>query len=71
MSRTKTELTVKGFDQDNVFMLAEIVADARRKRRQPRVVGALIAATAVAHGLPLYSQDRDFGLMPRVELILV
>jgi len=50
---------------------AEIVADARRKRRQPRVVDALIAATAVAHSLPLYSQDRAFGIMPRVELVLV
>jgi len=50
---------------------AEIVAEARRYRRQPRVVDALIAATAVAHDLPLYSQDRDFGLMPRVELVLV
>ena len=50
---------------------AEIVADARRKKRRPRVVDALIAATAVAHGLPLYSQDRDFELMPGVELILV
>ncbi len=50
---------------------AEIVADARRKRRQPRVVDALIAATAVAHDLPLYSQDRDFELMPGVELVLV
>jgi len=50
---------------------AEIVADARRKRRQPRVVDALIAATAVAHDVPLYSQDRDFGLMTRVELVLV
>lgn len=50
---------------------AEIVADARRRRRQLRVVDALIAATAVAHDLPLYSQDRDFALMPGVELILV
>jgi predicted nucleic acid-binding protein len=50
---------------------AEIVADARRKRRRPRVVDALIAATAVAHGLPLYSQDRDFGSMPGVKLVLV
>ena len=50
---------------------AEIVADARRKRRHPRVVDALIAATAVAHHLPLYSQDRDFALMPGVDLILV
>jgi predicted nucleic acid-binding protein len=50
---------------------AEIVADARRKRRRPRVVDALIAATAVAHGLPLYSQDSDFGSMPGVQLVLV
>ena len=50
---------------------AEIVAEARRDRRQPRVVDALIAATAVANDLPLYSQDRDFGLMPGVDLVLV
>jgi hypothetical protein len=50
---------------------AEIVSDARRKRRQPRVVDALIAATAVAHDLPLYSQDRDFRLMPGVKLVPV
>ncbi|HEX9824259.1 MAG TPA: PIN domain-containing protein [Actinomycetota bacterium] len=50
---------------------AEIVADARRKRRHPRVVDAIIAATAVAHGLSLYSQDRDFALMPGVDLVLV
>jgi predicted nucleic acid-binding protein len=50
---------------------AEIVADAGRKRRRPRVVDALIAATAVAHRLPLYSQDRDFGSMPGVRLVLV
>jgi predicted nucleic acid-binding protein len=50
---------------------AEIAADARRKRRLPRVIDALIAATAVAHDLPLYSQDRDFALMPGVNLVLL
>jgi predicted nucleic acid-binding protein len=50
---------------------AEIVAHARRRRRQARVVDALIAATAVAYDLPLYSQDRDFRLMPGVQLVLV
>lgn len=50
---------------------AEIVADARRKLRHPRVVDALIAATAVAHDLPLYSEDRDFALMPDIDLVLV
>jgi predicted nucleic acid-binding protein len=50
---------------------AEMVVDARRKRRHPRVVDALIAATAVTHDLPLYSQDRDFALMAGVNLVLV
>lgn len=50
---------------------AEIVAHARRARRQPMVVDALIAATAVANDLPLYSQDRDFADMPGVRLVLV
>jgi predicted nucleic acid-binding protein len=50
---------------------AEIVADSRRSGRHPRVVDAIIAATAVAHGLALYSQDRDFALMPGVDLVLV
>lgn len=58
-------------DDPVVRNFAEIVADARRKRRHPRVVDALIAATAVAHGLPLYSQDRDFALMPGVDLVVV
>jgi predicted nucleic acid-binding protein len=35
------------------------------------VVGALIAATAVAHDLPIYPQDRDFALMPGVDPISV
>jgi predicted nucleic acid-binding protein len=58
-------------DEGVARSFAEIVADARRRRRHPRVVDAIIAATAVAHGLPLYSQDRDFALMPGVDLVLV
>jgi predicted nucleic acid-binding protein len=58
-------------DDSVARVFAEIVADARRRGRQPRVVDALIAATAVAHDLPLYSQDRDFELMPGVQLVLV
>jgi predicted nucleic acid-binding protein len=58
-------------DDSVARVFAEIVADARRRRRQPRVVDALIAATAVAHDLPLYSQDRDFADMPGVDLVVV
>jgi len=39
-----------------------IVADARRKRdARPRVADALVAATALAHGLPLYTRDGDLA----------
>ena len=39
-----------------------IVADARRKPdARPRVADALVAATALAHGLPLYTRDGDLA----------
>lgn len=46
---------------------AEITAGARRNGRRPGAMDTWIAATAVAHGVPLYTQDGDFeglqGLM--------
>jgi predicted nucleic acid-binding protein len=39
---------------------AELVADARRAGRRPKVQDAWIAATARAHEVPVYSQDADF-----------
>lgn len=39
---------------------AQIVASARRDGRRPRVADTLIAATAAAHDLTLYTRDRDF-----------
>ncbi len=45
---------------------SEIVADGRRTGRRPRVLDALIGATAVANGIPVYSQDADFEDMAGV-----
>ena len=39
---------------------AELVAVARSAGRRPKVQDAWIAATARAHGVAVYSQDRDF-----------
>lgn len=39
---------------------AELAATARAEGRRPRIVDALIAATALANDLPLYTQDDDF-----------
>ena len=40
---------------------ARLVFDCRRSGLRPRVLAALIAATAVEHGLPVVTQDDDFS----------
>jgi hypothetical protein len=52
-------------------VFAELAADARRKGKQPRVVDALIAATAIVNNIPVYSQDRNFEVMPGVRVVIV
>jgi len=42
---------------------ARLVDDCRRAGARARVVDALIAATAVEHGLPVVTQDDDFQAM--------
>ena len=39
---------------------AGIVSSARARGRRPPIMDAWIAATAVAHAVPLYTQDSDF-----------
>lgn len=50
---------------------AELVAEARRQGRRPGIMDSWIAATAVAHGLSLYTQDEDFAGIPRVQVVRV
>jgi predicted nucleic acid-binding protein len=47
----------------------ELVAAAREAGRKPGVAGALIAATAMAHRMPLYTCDRDFDGLEGVEVL--
>jgi tRNA(fMet)-specific endonuclease VapC len=49
-----------------------IAADARRLRGRRIGLGdGLIAATAVAHGLPLYTRDGDFDGLPGLRAVRV
>lgn len=50
---------------------AMIVADARQRGRKPKIMDAWIAATAVAHDLPVYTQDADFDDLAEVKVIRV
>ena len=44
---------------------ARLVHDCRRAGVRPRVLDALIAATAVEHGPPLVTQDDDYEQLAR------
>lgn len=50
---------------------AEIVSEARRKGRRPKIMDTWIAATAIANDLPVYTQDDDFLAIPRARVIRV
>lgn len=50
---------------------AELVAEARRQGHRPQIQDTWIAATALEHGLPVYTQDEDFLAIPRVRVIRV
>lgn len=52
-------------------LYAELTAVARRQGRRPGIMDTWIAATAVAHNLPVYTQDDDFLQIPRVQVIRV
>jgi predicted nucleic acid-binding protein len=50
---------------------AEIVAEARREGRRPKIMDTWIAATAVTLDLAVYTQDDDFSMIPRVRVVRV
>ena len=50
---------------------AELVAEARRQGKRPKVMDTWIAATAVAHNLPVYTQDEDLLAIPQVRVVRV
>lgn len=58
-------------DDDVSREFAEIVAAARGKGHRPRIIDGLIAATARAHRMPLYTQDADFERIDGLEVVRV
>jgi predicted nucleic acid-binding protein len=62
------ELQAIPFDSEVARVFASIVAEARQSRRRPSVMDVWIAATAVRHGLVVFTQDADFDAIPQVQV---
>lgn len=58
-------------DDDVASSYAAIVASERERGRRPRSMDALIAATALARGLTLYTRDEGLAKMTAVSVKLI
>lgn len=55
------------FDTVVAERLATILATARERRRRAGAMDAIVAATALAHGLVVWTQDDDFAVLAELE----
>lgn len=51
------------YDESVAVELAALLTAARASRRRAGAMDAIIAATALAHGLAVWTQDRDFDVL--------
>jgi len=58
-------------DQEVASTYARLAAEAARAGSSPRINDAWIAATALAHGVPLVTQDADFERFQGLQVIQV
>jgi predicted nucleic acid-binding protein len=68
VSRVEREFDAIPIDAEVARTFASIVAEARAAGRRPRAMDAWIAATAVRHGLVVFTQDADFDDIPQVQV---
>lgn len=64
-------LEVLDVDSSIARRCGELIGRDRRRGRRPALADALIAATALEHGLPVVTQDIDFFAFDDLDVILV
>ena len=71
LQQAESDFDVLAFDAESARAFGTVAAALRASGRKPatRAYDALIAATAIAYGLPLYScNPADFDALPQLEL---
>lgn len=71
MSALRVAYVPLPIDDEVAVAFASLVAAARRAGRRPKVQDAWIAATARAHQVAVYTQDRDFDDLPGLDVVRV
>jgi predicted nucleic acid-binding protein len=68
VTRVEREYDAIPIDAEVARTFASIIGDARAAGRRPHVMDVWIAATAVRHGLVVFTQDADFADIPLVKV---
>ena len=68
LSRVESQLTPLPIDFEVARIYASLVFQAGIKGRRPPVMDAWVAATAVRHGLVVFTQEADFEAIPSVQV---
>lgn len=71
LQQAESDFDVLAFDAESARAFGAVAAALRASGRKPaaRAFDALIAASAIAYGLPLYScNPADFDVIPQLEL---
>ncbi len=55
------------YDEFVAMRLADLLVEARRRKRRAGAMDAIIAATALVHDLEVWTQDDDFGVLAELE----
>ena len=71
LRRVEAGFSALPVDDTVARVFAAMAAAAHRAGQRPGIVDMLIASTAVAHGLSLYTQDREQAGLRGVDAILV
>ncbi len=74
LQQAESDFDVLAFDGQSARAFGAVAASLRASARKPtaRAYDALIAASAIAHGLPLYScNPADFDAIPDLDLRIV
>jgi len=66
LARARTFVALP-YDEPVAERLGELLAIARSRRRRAGAMDAIIAATALVHGLCVWTQDDDFGVLAELE----
>lgn len=68
VGRVERDYDAIPIDTEVARTFASISSEARAAGRRPRVMDLWIAATAVRHGLVVFTQDADFDEIPQVQV---